>query len=67
MVYFGYPQAHEDDAERGGYILAVRGQLDEAGGELERCIEVSRARGDHTYLPPRVFHGCKPSKLGRRL
>ena len=38
-----------------GYLHGLSGRLEEAGVELDRSIEISRSRNDHTYLPPAYF------------
>ena len=51
LVYFGYPRAHEDDAERA--VRAGLGLID-AIGRLDAAVRAARSRGparDHRRLP----------------
>ena len=60
LVYFGYPQAHEDDAQR-----AVRAGLGivEALGQLNTRLEREHGGTSRHRLPPQVDQGRDASEL----
>ena len=60
LVYFGYPQAHEDDAER-----AVRAGLELVAGS--RCVEVPGWRCRRASASQRAGGGRGPDRVGRLL
>ena len=58
LVYFGYPQAHEDDAER-----AVRAGLEVV--QAVAAVEVPRSTANPCGHRHRVGRGRRPDRIGR--